>query len=106
MCSNEDCNKACIGKILWYESKSKLSETRLIKSALEYAIRKVQEKQGWNWMGQITFWCMTKMVIYWKKHRCYQEEHGKSIRASKADVLDATADEAKYMLMSTQIFLI
>jgi hypothetical protein len=53
-------------------------------------------------MRQLTFWCMTKMVIYWRKHKCYQEEHGMSIRVSKVDVLDVKADKTKYMLMLTQ----
>jgi hypothetical protein len=53
-------------------------------------------------MGQITFWCMMTMVIYWRKRKHYEEEHGMSIRASKVDVLDVKADKTKYMLTLTQ----
>jgi hypothetical protein len=73
----------------------------IINSALEYSIRKLQENQGLNGKGQITFWCMMTMVIDWRKYKYYQE-HRMSIRAGKDNVLDVKAGKTKYILMSTQ----
>jgi hypothetical protein len=51
-------------------------------------------------MGHAISLCMTTMLIYWRKYKYHQEEHGISIKASKEDVLEVKADKTKYTLMS------
>jgi hypothetical protein len=66
-------SKVCVGKLLSDKlpilnglKQGDALSSLLSKFALEYAIRKVQEKQvGFSWMRHISYWFILTMLIWW-----------------------------------------